>query len=222
MCHSAPISLVTFLFSTTISIYLWKRNLINDRVLATWVFVVSLIQLCEFFMWSDYDNKKGWNNLATKISLIVIIIQPLVLGAGVYFYGDYYKSMVADIILKATIIILTIKVIAATLFVYSRSNEKWLSKKGKNCHLIWHYNNPKKNKHLPFYKRIDTLSFFTPLALITLMLKPYPWNLIYFTLGALSLYIIFIMLNPEAGSYWCWIANILSISIVLSKYFFVK
>jgi hypothetical protein len=180
------------------------------------------MQFFEFFMWIDYDNKKGWNSLATKISLISVIIQPLVLAIGLYFYGDYYCNKFTKLILQIIIIVLSIKVIATTIFVYTTRKDTWLSQKGENCHLIWHYNNPKNNDEIPHYTMVDPLTFFTPLALITLMIKPYPWNLIYFFIGALSLYIIFIMYKPEAGSYWCWLANLLSISIVLSKHLFNK
>jgi hypothetical protein len=212
MCINAKVSIITFLTSLTLCLYLFKRNNVNDRVLAIWIFSFSLMQLIEYFMWNDYDNKNNINNIATKIGLLAILIQPIILAIGMLIHGDMYHSSNLKIFIKVLILVLIIKFVLASKYVYDTRNEDWSSKKGPNCHFIWHFSQNSKN--MPWYTHVDLL-FFGPLLFFMLMIKPYPTNIIYTLFGSSTLLYTYITNNLETGSYWCWIANLMAILVVI-------
>lgn len=55
MCWNKEVSLDTFVFAMIGVIYLYHRNYPNDIWVAIFVGVVAMIQLAEYFMWSDLD-----------------------------------------------------------------------------------------------------------------------------------------------------------------------
>ena len=87
--------------------YLWYRNEINDRALSLWIFSFALMQLFEFFMWSNMKN----HSFVSKISLIFILLQPLVLSGALLKYGTISDTKYAKCLLWFLITLLTIKII---------------------------------------------------------------------------------------------------------------
>lgn len=67
---------------------------------------------------------------------------------------------------------------------------------------------------MPWYTHIDIL-FFGPLLLFMLLIKPYPVNLIYTLFGSSTLLYTSLTNGLETGSYWCWIANLMGLLVII-------
>ena len=117
MCWNAEVSLITFITSLCMCIYLWYRNLQNDRPISLWIFTFSLMQLFEFFMWLDINNTKGWNNLATKISLPFILLQPFVLSIAIWYYKIHYNNEYIKLLLYLLIAISGIRALLSFIYI---------------------------------------------------------------------------------------------------------
>jgi len=215
MCWNAPVSMATFISSTVICAYLWKRNIINDKPLAIFILCFSSMQLFEFFMWRDM---KG-HTLSSKLSLFFLLLQPFSLAAALYYFRpNLYKSLWEKLVLLITGLISLLKAAAATFYAFvTDAKGKWLSVKGPNCHLIWWYT--KHIKQLPFLARVDYLYGFLLIAALS-MLKPFSHALIaiILTIGTFFLTKIFYD-RYENGSLWCWVGNIAALIAIVLPFF---
>jgi hypothetical protein len=213
MCWSAPVSLATFITSLVMCVYIWKRNYKNDKALAIFIVWFSFMQLFEFFMWRDM---KG-HTLSSKLSLIFILLQPLVLAAGLYYYtGSLYKYW-EKWILGIIILISAIKALSAAIYAFIINTEqKWLSVKGPNCHLIWWFF--KNFNNLPRVITGDAVYFFL-LFLALVMIKPLSDGLFYSGLALLTLFLTRTFYPKEFGSLWCWAANFFALFVIFMPRF---
>jgi len=168
------------------------------------------MQLFEFFMWIDMKN----HTLASKLSLITILAQPLSLAGGLYYYNALKNSLWQKRLLLGIICISLIKVIVATAYAIE-DEHKWLSKVGPNCHLEWWF--VTERKRLPWLARVDVL-YFLPLFLVTLLIKPFKLALLYNFIGTFTLIITRLFYQTETGSLWCWVSNILALITVVRPY----
>lgn len=232
MCWSADVSFITFITSAALCAYLWYRNNENDRPLALWIFVFSLMQLFETFMWLDMDN----HSLISKLSLVFILAQPVVLGIALLMMGKIQGDIGTELSASFTspasnttnilgittwirlflfilIGIGLIKVIYTTYWLLTNEkNKKWLSIKGDNCHLIWYFT--RNSEELPYLARINE-SYYLPLLLTCLAIAPGYKGLIYAGFGVLSFNFSQWYFGAAYGSLWCWIANALALITVL-------
>lgn len=232
MCWSAEVSLITFITSATMCVYIWYRNHENDRPLALWIFVFSLMQLFETFMWLNMNN----HSFVSKLSLVFILTQPVVLGIALSMMGaiqgDNGTELSANNVNNAnntsSILVNTkwirpflwiligigiIKVIYTTYWlITSEKNKKWLSIKGDNCHLVWYFT--RNSSEIPYLARINE-SYYLPLLLTCLLVPPSYKGLIYAGFGVLSFNFSQWYFGAAYGSIWCWIANALALITVL-------
>jgi len=107
-------SLATFLISSLMCLYLWFRNLHNDRILSIWIFWFSLMQLFEFFMWRNMTN----HSVFSKLALINILLQPLVLAAGLFYYSKNVYNLTEKVVLGSVIGISFIKAMAGVFYAF--------------------------------------------------------------------------------------------------------
>jgi len=100
MCISPEASITTFILSVCSSLvlihygktYYEKENL----VIGLFFIYIAIVQLLEFFLWIDLQNKIGLNQLVTLILPIYIYIQPLVLyyiKKFIYGGGDLLHNL---------------------------------------------------------------------------------------------------------------------------------
>jgi hypothetical protein len=166
------------------------------------------MQLFEFFMWRDM---KG-HTVSSKLSLIFILLQPLVLAAGLYYYnGSLYKYW-EKWILGIIILISAIKGLSATIYAFLIDTQReWLSVKGPNCHLIWWFF--KNFNSLPRVITGDAVYFFI-LFLALLMIKPLSNGLLYSGFALLTLFLTRTFYPTEFGSLWCWAANFFALLVI--------
>ena len=215
MCWSAEVSLLTFISSTTMCGYLWYRNMENDRAIALWIFAFSLMQLFEFFMWIDMKN----HTLSAKLSLVFILAQPLVLALALLQLGAIQDNNFIRWLLYGFIGIALVKVLYTIYYAfYIDKDNKWLSVKGENCHLVWYF--VKNENNMPFLTRINYL-YYWPLLLTCLCIKPLPLGIMYALFGAITFNFSNYYYGMEYGSIWCWIANAMGIFAIASKHFYV-
>ena len=212
MCWSADVSLITFLSSSAMCCYLWWRNNDNDRPIAIWIFSFALMQLFEFFMWSNMKS----HSLVGKLSLVSVLAQPLILSTVLLYMGQLQDYILIKYLLWAIFAISLLKVTYTIYYILTTArNENWLSSKGPNCHLIWYF--VKHSDKLPFLCKINYLYGFALLfALLTL--KPFSHGLVYAVIGVLTHTLTGIFYGKEMGSMWCWTANIMGVFAILSKY----
>ena len=93
MCITKDVSLSVFIICTISCIYLYKRNLLNDRWIAILFTYVGIIQLLEYFIWKDQECS-GLNQKATKIALYILVFQPIISFFGSLYY-DKWKNFIS-------------------------------------------------------------------------------------------------------------------------------
>jgi hypothetical protein len=215
MCWNAPVSLATFITSIIMCLYLWSRNLHNDRILSIWIFWFALMQLFEFFMWRDMKN----HSLVSKLAFINILIQPFALTALLFFFyrkEKIFYTLLEKFILFGIMGISLIKSIAGIFYAFiTHKNNNWLSTKGPHCHLIWWFS--KNDEKIPSIARVNGF-YIAPLLLACALIKPFNQGLIYFLLGLMSFLITKMFYSNESGSLWCWIANLMGLIAIGMPY----
>lgn len=105
MCFNKELSLKSFLVGFCSSILLIvfsseKNKNINVAIAFFYIFV-SLVQLSEFFIWSDIDCKNNLNYIVTQYLPTMVYMQPIVYGYLFNKYGDSSNIISNDILLLA-------------------------------------------------------------------------------------------------------------------------
>ncbi len=211
MCWNAPVSLITFLTSTLMCVYLWRRNLSNDNPLALWIGWFASMQLYEFFMWRDMKK----HTFVSKISMVSILLQPFVLAASLLYFNTYIAW--EQVVLIGVSLSSLIKAGAAFIYAFFIDKHKeWLSITGPNCHLRWWFC---INEHLlPKITHYD-FSYFLPLFVAGLVgIKPFSHGFLYALFGAGAFYLTKWFYPLEVNSLWCWIANLLALLTIALPY----
>ena len=86
MCWSYEVSVMTGAFSYLIALYLWLRNLNNDRWLSIVIFVFSTIQWCDAILWKNLDND-SINKMVTHVIPFIFALEPLSVLLGAKYVG---------------------------------------------------------------------------------------------------------------------------------------
>jgi hypothetical protein len=89
-----------------------------------WLIVASM-QLLEYFIWKNLDNKKV-NNILSQIGLLIIILQPVV--AGLMITNKKY-----------TMIYYTLLALWILVFLLTSSPFDFRTTRASNGHLSWHW-----------------------------------------------------------------------------------
>lgn len=208
MCWNAEVSLITFITSISMCAYLWYRDGDSDRAVALWICAFSIMQFFEFMMWRNMKN----HTIASKLSLVLILAQPLVLAGALLKYENSNLRW----LLYAIIIISSIKIVYTIYFAfYVDHYKKWLSEIGEHCHLVWYF--VKNENSMPFLTRINFLYYY-PLLFACLCIKPLRMGLLYAAFGVITLKYSQYQYGLERGSIWCWIANALGILAICNKH----
>ena len=216
MCYNKETSLQTFSITLICSIILIFRNLTYDRVLAIFFIVVSLVQLLEYFIWSDQECGEI-NNIATRLLLVTISIQPIVLLIGCIYYNLVnLNHQIIYIYLGIYSIIICI--IAFNAFTIKK---KLCSKPSEESHhLLWDIQPILYT--IPNSIYLFIILYFV-ILLVFLFFKNKSLAVIYFILYCFS-FILSIVLNySKKGTwktYWCWIGNIVPILSLIIGYLY--
>ena len=192
MCWNAEVSLNTFLFGTISAIIL----LIMNKILITnilLVYTLSLIQLMEYFAWSNIKNKQIIYYLSI-IGAFILLLQVLLIS------NNNLKNK------EKLYVYIIICILASLAFYYNFENDKFHMEKGENGHLKWLW------ADLP-----------VPLLLSGLLLWIYPpiknknYSAAFFIIITLIISFYYYYKYKTWGSMWCYISNVFWILLIIKS-----
>jgi len=209
MCINKEVSIGVFFLCSLSCMYLYKRNLENDRWISILFGYFGIVQLLEYFMWIDQDCK-GLNQTATNIGIIHNVLQPI-LSFGLAYYFTKGKIPIY------VYIIFGLYLITSMPKIIEMEDLNHCSKpcKDDSHGLSWPYTKTHNMKYV-------WLIFCLSLALPLLSMKK---NGLFYCLILIIMYIIshFISMErcpnnviPPNGSWWCLLAAILPILKIMN------
>jgi len=193
MCWNESVSLNTFLFSSfALLLIIYNNSFTKYKIKelnSKWIYVFFasfiLMQLAEFFIWRNINNKY-YNNLFSIFAVSLLIVQPLA------------SIMIIQTIFIRNILLFIYLLLAIPFSIYQFSTQNIYTTVTKKGHLDWVFfdNSP-----------LILLIWFSFLFFSLIYEKI--WSLIIFAI--ITLIICFIKYKYKAGSVWCWIINSLMI-----------
>jgi hypothetical protein len=203
MCWNKEVSLNTFLFSSFVFLLiLYNNNYTSYKIpefdrfwLRIFMAIIILIQLVEYFIWTNIDNI-FYNKLFTNIALLIIFCQPITTIMNID--NEKIKK-----ILFISYLVLMIP------FVILNYNKNIYSTISSNKHLNWNLINH-ENKFTKIIGLAWIFFFLFPLF--------YQKHQFGFLFGITTLIMIsYNYINDNTlESMWCWIVN--SVMIYYSVY----
>ena len=190
MCWSFEGSLITYIVSLFVALFLLKRNHPNDIIFAVLLLTYSLMQLWEAIMWKNQPSTEACpplNITATKAAYYTLWLHALAVAVGIFIqYRVKLPLVIGGLVL------------ALGLFLSPK---------------IWSCSVPsKRNKHLVwgFDPRFYVFVFAICLLLCLLYVRPMKTALIINALFLSSFLFAFFTGKEAVGSYWCWICAFFS------------
>lgn len=210
MCYSATTSFLTFTIMAISTIYLIYRNYPNDRWVAIVFISAGIMQLLEYFMWKDQSCGKT-NHIATMLALLLLLIQPIAILIGAYYFGDlvFDSKKLAPIIWIYGIII---GIFAINWINYA--SKKRLCSRPNGIHLDWDFSNWA-------YSPIMKIFWFMYYLVVLVFFMSRPWYLgaiVGILLIGTLLFSVFYVKNTSWKSWWCWIINIIPIIYIILSF----
>lgn len=194
MCFNKEVSFISYIGILAISIYLWNRNRLNDKVIAIILFVYAQMQLAEMFIWIGQNNPT-FNYIGSYFGFFILIFEPL--GNALALYANKYVSRNV-IHLLSTINLLFF----LYLFIFYQPTDSELqTKPGVDGHLVY-----------DFFSQIGMDNQFIWMILFFLpglFIKPVNSAIIYTSYGIGSLLLSIYLYNNQAGSIWCFLVILL-------------
>lgn len=203
MCWNKDVSLNTFLFSAFVLALIVYNNYFTKYKIKEldnkWYifFLASFIsiQLIEFFIWKNIDNKY-YNNIFSLAALTVFIIQPMI------------SMMIMSNIPLRNILLLLYALLAIPYSFYKISTNHIHSVVSENGHLRWHF-----LEMPPFFWSVWIFFF-----LFSFVYEK-KWFGLIFGLVTLIIAIVNYKYGNTMGSMWCWSVN--SIMIYYAAYLLI-
>ena len=202
MCWSFRASLGAFLIGGGASLNLINRDKYYlDKQIGNVMFFIILMQLFEAMMWAD-QKCTGLNQIATKMSIVQNIFQPIV---AYYVFNDFFMGKVRTHI----DLLFTVYVIGTIIYLFHIFNGRsiFCTKTDTNG-LVWKWFNISIEKNGVF-KKFNILVIFYYLLYLFLLIYPL-FNLKKSnSMFALLLLATFIISNyiyygtRSIGSWWC-------------------
>jgi len=203
MCISAETSITTFAVSLIGSmslIYYGNPKYKKENLIVGLFFMyVVLMQLLEYTMWIDLDNKRGWNRIASIVSPIFIILQPLFLLILKIIIHGFENIRVIGL----NIAYLVYELYSMIPYYYK---EKMITEE-RDGHLDW-----KWNKYFSrFFGVIMTINIFAS--------SPFFYALLFFISGFSMFLFSYKLSLISHNSLWCWIVGFIPLIMLGGSYF---
>ena len=208
MCWNADISINTFVFVCFSLLFIYFTNtytkyktpFFDNPLMYLFVFSVASMQLIEFFLWRNLNNKPN-NYLLSNISLYVVIFQQIIL---IYMIPSLKNRR---IVLSLYLLIL----LSFTIYYTFYKELSYYTSVGKNGHLSWGWMNHKGYDHIWNFM---FLSFYiVPAFLINN-------SLLFLSLSfSMAVSIFFYYKYKTFGSMWCWLSNALLLYFLINILF---
>jgi hypothetical protein len=195
MCWNAEVSLNTFLFSSFVLCLIIYNNTytqykIKDFNIWIYLFFVSfiLMQLFEFFIWRNVDNKL-YNKLFTILATLLLLVQPIASNMLIT-----NKSVQQSMLFVYMICMVPFA-------IYRFMTQKINSTISDLGHLQWNMLLDNKSKIDNVIITIWFIFFLFPLF--------YQKKTFGFLFGAITLLIMIYKYYKDntVGSMWCWVVN---------------
>ncbi len=211
MCYNATTSLFTFSLITISIMYLIYRNYPNDRWFAIVFISTGIMQLLEYFMWKDQSCGKI-NHIATMLALLLLMIQPIAVLLGAYYFGDlvFHRKKLVPIIWIYGIII---GIFAINWINFG--NKKRLCSRPSGIHLDWDFSNW---IYTPIMK-IFCVMYYLVLLLFFMSRPWYLGAIVGLLLIGSQLFSVFYIKNTSWKSWWCWVVNFIPIIYTIGSYY---
>jgi hypothetical protein len=151
MCINAKESAIAFAVMVGISVVLFIRNKAYDRVLASLLIIVSLIQLVELLYHACYIN----SCTAGKFIFLVLWLQVAVFSVALWYHFQT----------NLTIAYMAVFTVALAIAVIFSTYKDFTVTHGKS-HLIWQQGDLKTGQILGVTKWLYLIGLFSPLLII--------------------------------------------------------
>lgn len=203
MCVNAEVSLTYFFIGVISSICLiyYGNKKFEKENLSTGIFFIyiSFVQLFEYFIWTDIDNKKGINRIITIILPIIVYLQPVI------FY------IIKSIIFKESFSIVNLLIIIYIIygiFQYNSylKNEGLITRvKNKVLHWTW----------IKYWiKNIYSILF----TIVVFLYFNFYYALLLYILGTFLLIISHKIAIIDYDSIWCLLSAYIPIYILIGSH----
>jgi hypothetical protein len=212
MCINAEISILTFAISAFSSIVLIKYGLDKyktENLIAGIFFIyISLMQLFEYFIWSDInDIIWGGNLIASKISALFIFTQPIVL---------YILKLIIIQPPKINWVYAIIEILFFIYVLYCFNNFMVLQKQ-KSCY-------PDKNTGLLVWSWLNYIDYIIYFSVFIFSIFIYI-DFRYAIISAIWLFSIldlsYFIVPKDYGMLYCFVAGISPILMLFWQIFFM-
>jgi len=197
MCWNAAVSLNTFLFSSFALLLIiynnsftkYKIKELNNKWTYIFFALIILMQLIEFFLWRNINNKY-YNNLFSILAISLLVIQPI---AGI---------MIIKTTTIRNVLLFVYLLLAIPYSIYQFSTKKIHTTVSKNGYLEWH-----------FFKNSFLVLFVWFFCVFFSIIYEKIWTLVIFSI--ITLIILFIKYRDTAWSRWCWVINSIMIYYII-------
>ena len=212
MCWNESVSINTFVFGCLALIFIYFTNTFtkyktqgfDNPFMYLIVFSFLIMQLIEFFIWRNLNNKQI-NRILSLIGLGIIIIQPITL----MLYDTYAIGNITTLIQNLSLY--SIAWISFLSYKYLYNPITFTTTIGVNKHLNWNW------LKLPISEIIVCiLIYFSYIVYSLLVLKNKDNIFRYFLFISVFISTILYYDTQDFGSMWCWIINIYMLILIVN------
>ena len=209
MCFNAEVSMLTFILGLTGSILLIKypgsKFLLENTTSGFSLIIISMIQLMDFLLWIDIDNKLGINKTVTTVGPILNIGTPLF----IYLIKCiYYKPNVISM-KNMNLPVMIINLIYLLLFI--KSYKKFLNQGEKIT------KTEKGNLKWPWLKYSNGIFSSILLAINIFYLYDFKYSCLSFSITYIFLLISYKFFNYSKGELWCFFGAFIPFILFFSQ-----
>lgn len=198
MCWNEHVSLNTFLFSSFVLLLIiynnsftkYKIQELNNTNIYLFIASFAFMQLIEFFIWKNINNK-FYNNMFSIIATLLLLLQPI---ASVMILSNKQ--------LRNKLLFLYL-LLAIPYSIYKFSTKHIHSVISKREHLRW-----------KFFETNPIIWIIWLFFFVFSFIYEKRWNGIIFAIIALIITIINYSNDHTVGSMWCWVVNSIMIYYV--------
>ena len=220
MCWNQSISINTFVFGClalgfiyfTNTFTKYKTNGFDNPFIYLIIFSFLIMQLVEFFIWRNLNNKQI-NRVLSIVGFSILLFQPITL----MLYDTYYIGNITTLIQNLSLYI--IAWISFLSYKYLYNPISFTTTIGVNKHLKWNWLNFTTNETI-----VCILLYFSYIVYSLFILKNVDDILKYVFFVSLFISIFSYFNTNEFGSIWCWVVNvyllILIVNILIVKPFY--
>ena len=211
MCYSKEVSRNSFIINV-ISCYIlynYHSNNKTHRIFALFFGFVGLMQLFDWIFWENQIMNKT-NYITTKIAMISNHIQPIILGALMYYFNGNLSNNSWIILLVFSIVIMYY-----TIDIYNQIDYTLVTERSKPS-LDWEWNS-KKNAGFVYSVFLST---FIILSLENLV---YPMNLLLGFISVVSFSLAsYYYKGVNIGRFWCNGASYIPLIVLVCSNYLTK